>query len=94
MKYIYYEDIPKKERKELRRMSVKKNFSIRIWNGISVGMAILIANSIASASFPDPNDFAGRLILGILIAVGLAVIFYSAVVDPKIIRAIEKEKNS
>lgn len=29
-----------------------------------------------------------------IFAAGLAVVFYSAVVEPKIIRAVEREKNS
>ena len=94
MKYIFYEDIPKEEQKELRKKAVKNNFTIRLWNVCLVLVSMLIATSVAKAGFPDRNDFIGRLILVVIIVTGLIVLFFTAVVEPKIIRAIEKEKNS
>ena len=91
MKYIFYEDIPKEERKELRKQTVKNNWSIRIWNGFSGALAIFIGYTIANGCYTESSE---KLIMGVLLTAGLAVAFYTSIVEPKIIRSIEREKNS
>jgi len=92
--YVHYEDIPKAERKQLAKEELKKSTSVRLWNGLACGMGGGVGISISNSAFPDQADWPGQLILGIIFCVGLSVLFHEAVVKPKIIRLVEKRKNS
>ncbi len=87
---IDYEDIPKARVDSLRKQAFRHNRVIRLWNSLSLGGAILLAFSITKGVFPQRQDFIGCLILGCILAVLLAILFWKAVVDPQIRRAVER----
>ena len=96
-KYVRYEDIPKDERKKLMRIAIGKNKSIRWWSGFACGFACLVGITIANGL---PYDSLGRtaaLVLRVVfsgvLSGGLAFVFWSAIVDPRVRRAVEREKN-
>ena len=92
--YVYYEDIPKAERKQLSKEECKKNKSVYLWSAFAGGMGAGVGIYISNNTFPDKSDWLGQLILGIMFCAGLSVLFLEAVVKPKIIRLVEKRKNS
>ena len=92
--YIYYEDIPKKERKELIKEEFKKHTSVRLWNALVGGFSVFMALTVSRAYFQDEAGSPIRLIVSIPVTIGLILLFHQAVVQPKIIRLVEKRKNS
>ena len=93
-KYVYYEDIPKAERKQLYKEEFKKNKSVLLWSAFASGMGVAVGIYISENTFSDKSNWLGQLILGIIFCGGLSALFCEAVVKPKIIRLVEKRKNS
>jgi len=93
-KYVYYENIQKAERKQLYKEEFKKNKSVRLWGALAGGMGAAVGIFISMNIFPDKSDWLGQLILVIIFCGGLSALFYGALVKPKIIRLVEKRKNS
>ncbi|MFP4381756.1 MAG: hypothetical protein ACLFUS_14745 [Candidatus Sumerlaeia bacterium] len=91
--HIYFEDIPKVERKQLAKEEFRKNASVRLWSALACGMGVAVGVSVAGNTFPDRSDWPGQLLLGLTLCVGLSVLFHEALVKPKIIRLVEKRKN-
>ncbi len=92
--YIHYEDIPRPERKQLSKEEFRKDRATRLWSALSVGISFALGFEVSSNSFPDKSDWPGRLIYFVLFCVGLSALFHEAIVKPRIIRLVEKRKNS
>jgi hypothetical protein len=92
--YIHYEDIPPAERKQLSKDEFRKNTPTRLWSALAAGMSVGFGIVVGCNAFPDRSDWPGMMIFGIVFCGGLGALFYEAVVQPRIIRLVERRKNS
>jgi len=94
MSYIYFEDIPREERKQIFRRLGKRTRGIRIWTFFLGCVAMTIGRFVSELTFPDrSNLFAEAGTVG-LAAGAFMAIMYKAILLPQVIRLIEREKNS
>jgi len=92
-KHIYYEDLSASEKKTLRGIAFRKEKKLKWMNAFSTGFAIFVSSFISKGAFPQSSDSVGRLILSMILAASFSVIFYLALIEPRVIRIIERLKN-
>ena len=87
-----YDDIPNEELKSLRKKAFRENGRLRWRNAFASSFGAVTGMLIAEGVFPQREDRIGQLIVGCLLAWGLAYIFAEALVEPRIRRAVERMK--
>ena len=92
-KYIYYEDIPKDERKQLTKTALHRNKWLYFLSVLAFGCAFGIGLPLCHLVFPDASDRTEMTIWASLLTGGLAGLF-TVGVRLHIIRAVERIKNS
>lgn len=96
-KYIYFEDLSASEKKTLRGIAFRKEKKLTWMNAFSTFFAIFVSSIISNGAVPQSSDSVGRLIasaiLGAVLGAGFSFIFYLALIEPRVIRIIERLKN-